>query len=143
MKIIFDYNRTIFNPDTSALYSGAFELLSLLSKNHELFLISKNEPGRKDNLKELGIEDFFKETIFVKEKSVEIFKEIVGQEEKALVIGDRIKGEISVGNKLNFTTVWIRQGKFANEGPESKGEEPNHTINDIRELMEILKKYEN
>ena len=27
-----------------------------------------------------------------------------------IVIGDRVRGEISIGNELNYTTVWIKQG---------------------------------
>jgi len=142
MKIIFDYNRTIFNPDTGALYLGVLELINNLSKNHELSLISKNEPGRKDVLQELGIDTFFKNILFVDTKSTEIFKQIVGNENMAIVVGDRIFGEIAVGNELGYITVWVRQGKFKDEIPKSKHQEPNHTIDNIRELKEIIKKYE-
>ena len=42
MKIIFDYNRTIFDPETDDLYQGVFELISDLSKKYELYLVSES-----------------------------------------------------------------------------------------------------
>jgi hypothetical protein len=55
MKIIFDYNRTIFDPDTDNLYFGVLDLLQKLSQKYELFLISRNEPTRKGRLEKLNI----------------------------------------------------------------------------------------
>ena len=59
MKIIFDYNRTIFDPETDNLYLGVLELLQKLSSKYELFLISRNEPTRKKRLEELNIKNYF------------------------------------------------------------------------------------
>jgi len=142
MKIIFDYNRTIFNPDRQELYSGVFELLDNLSNKHELFLISKKEFGRKEFLDSSGISGFFKKIVFIEDKSSETFKEIVGDKNDVIVIGDRVRGEISIGNNLNYITVWIKQGKFSSEEPTSEEQKPKHVINDISELKEILKQYE-
>lgn len=142
MKIIFDYNRTIFNPDTQELYSGAFELLSDLSNNHELFLISQNEPGRKEKLESFGISKFFKKIVFTDNKSPEVFQEIVDFEKNVIVVGDRVHGEITIGNKLNYITVWIMQGKFSNDYPVNIEQKPKHAIFEISELKEILKRYE-
>jgi FMN phosphatase YigB (HAD superfamily) len=142
MKIIFDYNRTIFNPETDTLYGGVLELLKDLSVNHNLVLISKDEAGRDVKLKDLGIDGYFENKIFVKEKTVEVFKKLIENNEKVLVIGDRVRGEISIGNQLGFITVWIKQGKFANELPQNQNEIPNHEIDEIKQLSEIIKIYE-
>jgi len=142
MKIIFDYNRTIFDPDTQELYSGAFELISVLSEKHELFLVSANEPGRKERLIKLGITDFFKKVVFTNDKSPELFREIIGEEKNVIVVGDRIWGEISAGNQLGYITVWIKQGKFSMEMPITKKQRPKHVINNISELKEIIDQYE-
>lgn len=142
MKIIFDYNRTIFNPDVQSLYPGVVDLLSFLSLNHDLYLISKNEPGREDKLNSLNIKNFFKEIMFVEEKTIEIFKTITKTHEKVLIVGDRVQGEITIGNKLNFITVWFKQGKFSKEEPINDEQKPEYIINDIIELKEIIKKYE-
>lgn len=142
MKIIFDYNRTIFNPDVQSLYPGVVDLLSFLSLYHDLYLISKNEPGREDKLDSLNIKNFFKEIVFVEEKTIEVFKTITKTHEEVLIVGDRVQGEITIGNKLNFITVWLKQGKFSKEEPINDEQKPKYIINDIRELREIIKKYE-
>jgi putative hydrolase of the HAD superfamily len=142
MKIIFDYNRTIFNPDVQALYKGVFDLLSKLSTKHDLYLVSRNEPGRGNTLNELGIDIFFKETLFTDNKDIQIFKKLVGESSDVVVVGDRIKGEILIGNKLNYITVWVKQGKFRLEKPEQEIENPNYIIENISEIGEIIKLYE-
>jgi len=133
MKIIFDYNRTIFNPETENLYEGAFELLSDLVKDHELYLVSANEVGREEKMKKFGIDIFFKKALFVNNKTVEIFEEIAFKGENVFVVGDNIYSEIKTGNQMDFTTVLVKQGKFSIL---------LHTINDIRELKTLIKNHE-
>ncbi len=142
MKIIFDYNRTIFNPDKQELYSGVFELLNDLSKKQELFLISKNEAGRNEILEKFRINKFFKRIIFTDNKSVKTFQEIIGTDKNAIVVGDRVQGEITIGNQLNLVTVWIKQGKFSGVVPINEIQKPKYTISNISELKEIIKQYE-
>lgn len=142
MKIIFDYNRTIFDPEQQELYSGVLELITYLSDKHELFLVSKNEAGRKEKLDSLGISSFFEKIIFTNNKTTQLFSEIVNGENNVIVVGDRILGEITIGNKLNLITVWLKQGKFSNEHPVSDEQKPKHIIYDISELKEIIKNYE-
>lgn len=142
MKIIFDYNRTIFNPEKQELYSGVLELINTLSQKHDLFLISKKEEGRQEMFDSLGINTFFKKIVFTENKSVELFKEITNNMSDTVVVGDRVRGEISIGNELNYTTVWVKQSKFSNEQPLNERQQAKHTINDIRELEEIIKQYE-
>ena len=142
MKIIFDYNRTIFDPEKNELYSGVFELLKKLADKHELFLISRNEPSRKDRLEELGIKNYFKKTMFVDEKNAEIFKELIGDSKKVLVVGDNIRDEIKTGNKLCLITVRLKKGRFASEIPASPKEKPMFNISEIIELEKIILNYE-
>jgi FMN phosphatase YigB (HAD superfamily) len=142
MKIIFDYNRTLFNPDTGNLYPYVLSILSTLSKNHELFLVSRNDPRRESMLVSLGISSFFKKKLFVDTKTATLFKDLIGDREQAIVIGDRIKGEIFIGNQLGYITIWLRQGKFMNDLPETKEEQPNHTIDEINQLLSLINTYE-
>jgi FMN phosphatase YigB (HAD superfamily) len=142
MKIIFDYNRTLYNPETNSLYFGVIKLLQDLSKNHELFLISKNEPGREDGLEKQGIKKYFKKISFVDEKTTDLFKELVQGDKNSFVIGDRVREEIFVGNQLGFITIWVQQGKFAVELPENLNQEPNYIVKSIDEIKNIISKYE-
>lgn len=142
MKIILDYNRTIFDPESGKLYPGVLELLQRISKKHELFLVSKYEPGRQNTLRELGIDGLFKKIAFVDDKAPELFLELVDGDKNVLVAGDRVRGEIRVGNALGFITVWVRQGKFVPELPSSPSEEPRYSIGNIIELENIISIYE-
>ncbi len=142
MKIIFDYNRTIFDPEGDELFPGVFELLAELSKNHELFLVSMNEPGREARFGELGIEHFFETIVFVSKKTPELFAAMVKGDKEVVVVGDRIKHEILLGNKLGFTTIWLNRGKFSAELPDNGNEEPDYVINDTRDVKNIISKIE-
>lgn len=142
MKIIFDYNRTIFDPDIDALYPGVLDLLSTLSQKNKLFLISRNEPARKDRMKELGIEKYFQKVAFVAEKSPREFQEMAGDGKNVLVVGDSITDEIKIGNRLGFITVRLKKGKFAMETPMQQDEIAIHDIFDILDLEKVISTYE-
>ena len=49
ISIIFDFNRTIFNPVDDNLTEGALDLLNSLNiiPNISLFLVAKNKPKRE------------------------------------------------------------------------------------------------
>jgi FMN phosphatase YigB (HAD superfamily) len=142
MKIIFDYNRTIFDPDTDNLYFGVLDLLQKLSQKYELFLISRNEPTRKGRLEKLNIKNYFQKILFVEEKSKQIFQEIAGDTKNVIVIGDSIGDEIKIGNQLGFTTIRLKKGKFATQIPQNKNELAKFEITEISELENIILTYE-
>lgn len=142
MKIIFDYNRTIFDPEKNKLYFGVFEMLKRLASKHDLFLISRNEPRRKDRFEKLGIKKYFQKIRFVDEKNEETFKALIGDSKNVLVVGDSIRDEIKIGNKLGLITIRLKNGKFANEMPASLEEEPMFNISKITELEKIILNYE-
>jgi FMN phosphatase YigB (HAD superfamily) len=138
MKIIIDYDRTLFNPDSGTLYPGVFDLLGCLRKRHDIFLVSRNEPGRMARFNGFGIRDYFREIAFVDEKTESIFRSIGGRDGKAIVIGDSIKDEIRIGNRLGYPTVRIEQGKFGKDMPAHPEENPRHSVRSIGQLVEIL-----
>ncbi len=142
MKIIFDYNRTLFDPDTANVYSGVLELLKKLSAQYELFLVSRNEPARKEKFETLGIKKYFQKIFFIDEKSKKVFTEIAGDTKKVIVVGDRIGDEIKIGNQLGFLTVRLKRGKFAMEIPKEKDEFACFEIMDMSELVNIILDYD-
>lgn len=142
MKIIFDYNRTIFDPETNELYPGVFELLRYLQPNHELFLVSRNEPDRLKRFETFGLTNIFKKVYFVPEKNLELFKKISNNEKNTFVIGDSLNDEIKIGNTLGFLTIRIKQGKFKDVKPTSTDEIPNFELNNIESIRDLIEKYE-
>jgi FMN phosphatase YigB (HAD superfamily) len=137
--IIFDLNRTLYDPDAHALVPGAIPILSRLSKSHKLCLVSK---GTEDEVRRLGLHWFFVKVVTCDEKAEEHFREC--QEamrlfpEEVLVVGDRVKGEIAIGNRLGMRTAWYRNGKFRDEKAESREEEPSYVLADLQEIGGLL-----
>jgi len=142
MKIIFDYNRTIYDPETGQLYPSVIELLRDLSAHHELFLVSQYESVRKKQVADLGIARFFKEIVFVPSKTKSLFQDLAGRSKNAMVVGDRVQSEIYLGNELGLVTVWFRRGKFRDEVPVDPREQPRHIIKNLNELYAIVALYE-
>ena len=142
MKIIFDYNRTLFNPDTGSLYHGVLELLKRLSKRHELFLVSKNEVGRNEKFENMSIKKYFISYTFTDKKSRQIFLDLVGDSGEVFVVGDRVAGEIKIGNELRFRTIWVRQGIFGLDNPKSEIEKPDFIVDCISDVEKIILEHE-
>ena len=140
MKIIFDYNRTIYNPETDSLYVGVFEVLCGLSKEHDLYLVSAREAGRREKIKDFGIHNFFKKIFFVNHKSADIFRLIALEGEEVLVVGDNIYSEIHVGNKMKFNTVLLNHSN-KKMLPLKAEHNPKHTILHMSGLRDVLKQY--
>ena len=117
MKIIFDYNRTLYNPDTRALYPGILELLGKLAKKHHLYLVSREEFGREFQLDAFGLKPLFQRIMLIGTKTPEVFKTLVDNHPDVLVVGDRVRDEIRIGRELRYRTVWLQQGFFQKEIP--------------------------
>ncbi len=137
--VIFDFMRTIYNPETGTLNPFAKNLLEHAYTSYDCFLVSKNGEGRNTLVAELGIENFFKSVHYVDTKTTDLFTEIIGNNyTEVYVIGDRISSEIATGNKLGYTTVWFKNGKFAEEGPTEESGDPDHIVLTLEEVRDII-----
>ena len=142
MKIIFDYNRTIFDPDSNTLYPGTRDVLHQLSSTCELFLVSMNDPERRSAIEAFNIERYFKKVFFVNKKSRSLFQKIAGVDihTTIVVVGDSIRNEISIGNRLGYATVRFKRGKFAGQVPEYEDEYANFEITELHELYDLIRR---
>ena len=137
--IIFDFNRTLYDPDEDTLIEGTLEVLTYFSKTHVLFLVSYKEGSRQNALSRLGIRKYFRDVYFVTEKTRTLFREItMGIKGDIYVVGDHISSEIAVGNACNMKTVWFKQGKFKSNTPRTTDETPMHTITKLSELVDYI-----
>lgn len=136
---LFDFNRTLFNPDMGVLFPGALGCLSNLRQQGTiLILLTTYSPGRNLNLfNKLGIADLFDSCRIVDQKTVASFLEILNgfENSRTFVIGDRLDEEILIGNDLNLTTIWINQPK-ATDTPLTGI--PDYTINSLDEIAAII-----
>lgn len=137
--IIFDYNRTLYNPDTDSLYPDTIEVLEhYKEKGIKMFLVSKGDKAREKKTED--IKHYFEKVTVSPKKNIFMFLDIVASQDKAEyhVVGDRIRQEITFGNQLGMKTYWLKQGKFATEGPEQSIEEPDHTINSLKDITKFI-----
>lgn len=138
--IIFDFNRTLFDPKKNKLFKGVFDLLKKLSKNYKLALISFG--SKKEFIYGLGLEKYFTKVLVVSEKKPKYFKDCAKALDcklnEILVVGDRVKSEIKIANELGMISVLLKKGKFASEPPQALEEEPNFIIFSLLEIEKIL-----
>lgn len=141
--IIFDLNRTLYDPDKKQLNGSAiFVLKELKKKKYKMCLVSKGKAGADDVIRVHNLEKYFIEILFSQAKSEDDFVKCLNsmnlKYDEVMVVGDKIKGEISRGNSLGMQTVWFRNGKYKDELPETDLEKPKHTITKLREVLKLI-----
>lgn len=143
--IIFDWKRTIYDPESKQLIEGAINILKFLTtKWSKVILIGKGGEAMLQEVKRLKVEQYFSKIIFLEgKKDMKVFSEFVSIKNPKLtmIVGDRIRSEIEIGNKLNATTIWIKQGKFSGELPVSKRQEPTFSVNSLADLVGFFASY--
>ena len=144
--IIWDFNRTLYDPDVDALIEGAMDVLICASqKGYKGILFSKNKAGEmpiKDQLERLFIRGFFQEVIESEEKNIKDIEHLLflypPDKTKSYLISDRAQTDVPVGNALGFKTVWFKNGKFARDLPRTAEETPLFIINKLIDFKHIL-----
>jgi len=140
--IVFDFNHTLYDPDSDSLVPGVLQVLKKLSSDFILILYCKAGEGRDKRVSELGLKDFFKKIIFVENKTsqdlISLAEEFNLKTEDFVVVGDRIKSELAAGKGAGCKTIWFKNGKFAEEIPEQPTEFPDHTIFNLEEVLDKI-----
>lgn len=141
-SVIFDWKRTLYDPDSRALLEGAREILATLHKHSlPLTLVGKGGNDMYDEVKRLNVGHYFENVVFQEgTKEDSLFKPFVSKPHPSsvLFIGDRIKSELAAGKRLGATTIWVRQGKFADEMPVHASENPDYTVRSLTEAKKLL-----
>ena len=138
--IIFDFMRTLYDPETGKHIAGANVLLKTLHKHHiPMYLVSYKEGHRTTLMDELGIRKYFTavELVDNKRQAMESLKKDHAREH-IWVVGDRVQEEIMEGNRIGATTVWFKQGHFAGEEPMVPEEKPDFTITELTQVLDLL-----
>ena len=141
--IIFDYNRTIYNPENGSVFPGIIELIQgYKNPDFKLFMVAKGGDERKRQVVDLNISHYFDKVVIEPEKTKEDFVGIMRECEEGTefyVVGDRVKKEIKFGNQCGMTTIWFKNGKFASEVPEEEIEQPDYTMYELEKMKEVIK----
>ena len=139
-NIIFDFKSTLYNPEQERLMAQTKKILTQLkNKKYSLVLISMDTPDIKKIINSLGITQFFNQIVITNKKTEKLLKKFIKKEPiENYIVGDRIKKEITIGNQLNYTTIWLKKGKFSNELPSNNIEKPDYIINELIEILKII-----
>jgi FMN phosphatase YigB (HAD superfamily) len=142
--IIFDWKRTLYDPDKGSLIVGARDILELIKQHHiPLELIGKGGDEMYAEVDRLGVREYFADIVFhpdSKDRSLFEPKVQKSDPQATLFIGDRVRSELAIGNALHGTTIWLRQGKFADELPENETQNPTYVVSSLAELGILLQK---
>jgi FMN phosphatase YigB (HAD superfamily) len=140
--IIFDWKRTLYNPDDKNLIDGAVAILKFFKdKGMYIAVVGKGNTDMYKEVERLGVSPYFNHVAFREgTKDIELFEEVVdiAGSGETLFIGDRVRSELEVGNRLGCRTVWIKQGKFADEVPENSHQEPTYTVASLKEAKQFI-----
>jgi len=136
-RIIFDWKRTLYDPDQADLLPGAQTVLETLdSQEYDLFLIGKGGKDMENAIDRTGVRPLFKVVHFVAVKSDALFRDYIPETntETTLVVGDRAQSEVALAKSLGAKAIWLRAGLFQDELPLPNVPPPDDIIFDIREL---------
>jgi len=146
--IIWDFNRTIYDPDINQLVCGAKDLLKTTYKSGYVNILysknKRNDTTVSQRIRQFGINKYFTDIVVRKEKNIKDVYRIINKYNTdmhcSFLISDRARTDIKMGNLLGLKTIWLRAGKFANELPRDLEEEP---LLEIKSLMELGKYFKN
>ncbi len=143
-KVIFDWKRTLYDPDNKTLVDGTLDLLNFLKRKHiQIVLIGKGNDDMYSEVERLGIKNYFTNIMFSEGvKDLNLFTPYIHKKspQDTLFIGDRVRSELAIGSNLGATTLWVKQGKFAAEEPESEDQTPTYTVKALSEVKQVLEK---
>ena len=141
--IIFDWTGTLYERGKS-LFSFYERILKELKPKYKLALISRSvKPDkRKKAIEKSGISHYFDFIEVVSAKTKEKFLYCMNKlgvnPEETIVVDDRMSRAIKPGNDLGCETVWIQKGDRSFDAPTKDTGEPNHKIDSIQELKNII-----
>ena len=147
--VIFDWGRTLYNPEEEALYQDTKPTLEYLqSKGFKMAIVSLATKGsakieeRRRIIKQEGLEQYFESILFNVADKASMYQatlqELKVKPSEVTIVDDRMIRGIKWGNSSGCDTIWIQQGRFANELPDELTGLPKHTISSIGELRSIL-----
>ncbi len=133
--VIFDFNKTLYDPDKKKAIEGSIELLQSLKENHILILISFDKEQRRAIAQTL-FGEYFTEMLFVDEKTISVVKGILEKYDcepaDCALIGDTFEDEIIIGKELGCITIHFHQGLPSLEA--------TYTVRQLNEVLPLLEK---
>jgi HAD superfamily phosphatase (TIGR01668 family) len=147
--VIFDLGNTLVSQETGNAFPYAVDTLNQLKKTYRLGLICNVTPPTNSErvqniLSEAGIPDVFEVVVVSSEVGFskpypQIFEIVLNrlnvEPEEAVMIGNTISTDIFGGNRVGMNTILIQDDE---EYKRSEWETPDHIIQSLRELLDIV-----
>ncbi len=138
--IIFDFMRTLYDPEKGRLFSGALPLLKVFKEwGLKLGLISFGGQEKRMLIESLNLGGAVDWCQVVLEKTPSVFshfrKAFHLKAEEVLVVGDLVNQEIAVGKSLGMKTAWIKTRWSLEDSPSVK---PDFVVTSVRELKPLV-----
>jgi len=136
-----------YRHELETLYPNAEKLLEELSKRYQLGVIANQTGGLDARLEQFGIRQYFSAVVSSWEyqcmkpdpRLYEIALDLAQcAPEEAVMVGDRLDNDVAPAKSVGMHTIWIRQGFGALQSPQNALQSPDHTIDDLNDLLDIL-----
>ena len=136
-----------WNNNLEKLYPETLAVLEKLAQKYKLGIIANQVEGTQKRIDNWGIGKYFDVVVASAEAGVAkpdsaIFKIALEKSgckpENAAMIGDRLDNDIIPAKKLGMKTIWVRQAYAVYQKVRNDEEQPDFTIDSIREITEIL-----
>ena len=147
--IIFDLGNTLIRQDDDSRFPHAKRVLTQLKKQFKLALITNVLPTTSTErihelLRRAELYDFFDVILVSSEVGISkpeprifeiVLKGLNVVPEEAVMVGNTISTDIFGGNRVGLNTVLFQPEQ---EYKRSEWETPDHTINSLKELLNIF-----
>jgi HAD superfamily hydrolase (TIGR01662 family) len=131
-------------------YENANSILERLYKVYNIGVIANQSAGTVDRLTEYGLMKYIRSVLSSTEEGlakpdIRLYRRAIEKNNckagEAVMIGDRLDNDIYPAKKIGMKTVWVKQGFGRVQIPKSKDYEPDYTIEDLGELINLLEQY--
>ncbi len=128
-------------------YPEAEACLKRLHARYRVGVVANQVPGCEGRLRDMGLLPYIDLVVASAEEGVskpdprifEIALERAGcAPREAVMVGDRLDNDIRPARALGMRTVRVRQGLGRLAEPETEAERPDHTVDGLQELAQLL-----
>lgn len=144
--VIFDFNRTLYDPETDSFYPGVFEMLRTLhASDLKLGLWSRDEKARAETISRDGLRELFDHVLIVRSKSAEDIRQlclVLGvQPSETAVVTDPVRSDLAAAKEVGTHVICVRQGKFVSDLPYAPEEQPDDEVADLAGAARVLQSF--
>lgn len=139
---------TPWHSEDEIVYPQAADCLAALHGKYKIGIIANQNLGTAARMERYGLSRYLDLIIASAEEGLEkpdprIFELALKRAGclpgHAVMIGDRLDNDILPAKRLGLKTIWIRQGFGGMGHPLAEMDTPDHCVNDLGELAELLK----